>query len=534
MSGPTARTIDAAADPLAQLGAAELARRIAAGDLSSAAVVDSLIARIEQVNPQLNAVVVPLFDQARDAARKADDARRHGDSLGPLHGVPITVKECFHVAGTPSTMGLTHRAQEIIPDDGVLVRRLRQAGAILLGKTNVPQLMVWHESVNPVYGRTNNPWDLERGPGGSTGGEAAIIAAGGSPLGLGGDLGGSIRIPGHVCGIHGIKPTTGRLPRSGTATNLRGMETLQFQPGPLARRVEDLWLALRVLADPRGERLEDGVAPGKLPDPAHVVLEGMRVAMWTDDGYFRASPAIRRAVDEAAELLRAGGMVVEPFTPPAVPEAIELYFSIVGADGGADFKRLIRGSAVDPCIRQLMLPTWLPNALRPALAGILLLAGQRRSAEIVRATRARSADSYWQLTNRLSQFQRQFQAALAHGRFDAMICPPHALPAMPHGSPIYLFAAASYSYLMNALGFPAGVVAATRVRADEQDERPSGRDLADRHARKTDTNSAGLPVGVQVAAGPWREDIVLAIMSFLEAGFCRRSDYPILAGLCAT
>src|SRR5262245_27966182 len=201
----------------------------------------------------------------------ADERQARGEPLGPLHGVPVTVKECFHLAGTKATIGITSPAyQEPAIADGVMVSRLRRAGAIVLGKTNLPQLMIWHECDNPVYGRTNNPWDLGRTPGGSTGGEAAIIAAQGSPLGLGNDLGGSIRVPCHFCGIHGLKPTSFRLTRRGSESTLKGFGAIVTQPGPMARSVDDLWLMLQILADNSdGEDAAD-VAPTQLADPAKV------------------------------------------------------------------------------------------------------------------------------------------------------------------------------------------------------------------------------------------------------------------------
>ena len=179
-------------DQITSLDANELADRIANRQLSSREVVDAHITRIEEVNPRLNAIVVRLFEQARADADAADESIRLGAAVGPLHGVPITVKEMYHVAGTPTTAGVTHLATSNASQDAVLVARLRRAGAIILGKTNVAQLGLMLESDNPLYGRTNNPWNLERSPSGSSGGEAAIIAAGGSPLGFGSDTAGSI------------------------------------------------------------------------------------------------------------------------------------------------------------------------------------------------------------------------------------------------------------------------------------------------------------------------------------------------------
>jgi fatty acid amide hydrolase len=376
---PDAASSPAEAPPseLIWMGAAELARAIAAERATATEVVEAHIARIERVNPRLNALVVPLFEEARCAARDADERQRRGEPLGPLHGVPVTIKESFHVAGTASTIGLTHRRGDVFDRDGVLIRQLRRAGAIVLGKTNVPQLMIWHESVNPVYGRTSNPWNLARTSGGSTGGEGALIAAGGSPLGLGSDLGGSIRLPCHFCGVHGLKPTSRRLAKSGQEKNLLGLEAIQGQAGPMARRVEDLELALRVMCDAPPGSLDPEATPGLPPPSAAVDVSQLRVAMWTDDGYFPAAPAVRRAVEEAAEILRARGAAVERFRPPDVDEAIDLYFALVSADRGASLRRLLRGSEVDPNVRRLLLLTKIPNLLRGAVTGGLAARGAR-------------------------------------------------------------------------------------------------------------------------------------------------------------
>src|SRR5216683_5227311 len=267
------------------LSASQLAQAIAAGELSAVEAVDAHIARIEEVNPRLSAVVVPLFDDARAQAQQAD--RTPAGARGPLHGVPITVKECFNVAGTPSTAGLTARSGHRAVTDAPLVARFRQAGAIIVGKTNVSQLLMYVESDNPVYGRTNNPWDMERSPGGSSGGEGAIVAAHGSALGLGTDIGGSVRVPAHCCGIHSLKPTPGRLTVSGTVDIVgpAARAAIPDSGGLLARSVADLGLALGVLSPPA-----DGACS----------LGDIRVGFYDDDGYFPASPAIRRAVREAA------------------------------------------------------------------------------------------------------------------------------------------------------------------------------------------------------------------------------------------
>ena len=285
-----------ASDEITRMGAAEIARRIAAGDLSCCEVLESHIRRIESVNPRINALVVPLFERARREAIAADAARDRGEPLGKLHGVPFTVKEFFGAADTAVTLGISGWAARVSAKDSPLVEKLRKAGAILLGKTNVPQIGLMIETDNPLYGRTNNPWNLSRSAGGSTGGEAALIAAGGSPLGLGSDGGGSIRQPCHCCGIHGLKPTGGRLSTVGLtgAAHFPNLPRAWVQPGPMARRVEDLTLAIEVLVAPVSEPRDPLVAPVPFGDPSAVSVGELRFAMYTDDGYFPAAPAVRR------------------------------------------------------------------------------------------------------------------------------------------------------------------------------------------------------------------------------------------------
>ena len=269
-------------DEIIYSSATELARAIREREVSSAEVVEAHLARIEEVNPKLNAVVHLTADAARARAREADAAMARGEVWGPLHGVPVTIKDAFETAGVVSVGGTKGRAQYVPTDDAVGVARYKSAGAIVLGKTNVPELSLAFESDNLVYGQTKNPYDLARTPGGSSGGEAAAIASGMSPLGLGSDAGGSIRLPAHFCGIAGIKPTTGRTPRTGHFLPPGGLLDSIWQIGPLARRVEDLALALPLLCGT--DWRDPSVAPVALGDPYDVKVETLRVAVHTDNG----------------------------------------------------------------------------------------------------------------------------------------------------------------------------------------------------------------------------------------------------------
>lgn len=512
---------------LTRLSAIELAGLIRLGEISAAEVVEAFIGRIEEVNPKLNAVVYPNLDGARADAAKADADRRDGKSLGALHGVPLTVAECFDLKNAPTTLGLKSRAGHKAFADDVLVSRLRQAGAIVLGKTNVGQLTFGYETENPLYGRTCHPANPKRSPGGSNGGEAAIIAAGGSPFGLATDFGGNLRIPAHVCGISGFKPTAGRLPFPGRFASriMAGQEALAHDAGVLARNVGDINMAFGVLTAPGLEAFEPMLPPTYSARPQDVDIAGLRIAIYSDDGILPPSPAIRRAVREAARVLQAQGAEVELFKPPAVEHALRLYFGLLSADGGASLKRLLGKNKPSRAVRQFLRAADFPAALRPVAAQLATRARQKRAAFRLRHSKPASAADYWTLVDERNAYRQKFLTALSDEGFDAIICPPHALPASQNGSSVW--AAASYALLYNLLGLPAGTVACTRVQSGEESDRLPSRDFAERAARSLEKGSAGLPVGVQVVGRPWQDHVVLAIMAVLEESFRREPDYPM-------
>ncbi len=295
--------------------ATSLARAIRDRDVSSEEVVRAHLDRIEEVNPKLNAVVQLAAERALSEAQAADAALAHGDLKGPLHGVPITLKDSIDTEGIVTTGGTKGRASFVPHRDATVGARLRNAGAILMGKTNTPELTMAAGTDNLIYGRTNNPYDLSRSPGGSSGGAGAIIASGGSPLDLGSDTGGSIRLPAHFCGIAGIKPTSGRVPRTGHIIpwGLGAVDAFT-QIGPMARFVEDLILALPILS---GVDWEDpAIVPMPLEDPDAVDPKRLRVAVYTDDGKVPPTPEIALAVKAAASAVRDAGASVEEDRPP--------------------------------------------------------------------------------------------------------------------------------------------------------------------------------------------------------------------------
>ena len=320
-------------DSITSASASELADAIRSKKLSSKAVVEAHLDRIAKVNPKLNAVVQLTADAARKEADEADAALARGEIKGPLHGVPITIKDTLETAGVICTGGTKGRANYVPKADATAVARLRAAGGIILGKTNVPELAGAAETDNLIYGRTNNPYDLTRTPGGSSGGEAAIVAACGSPLGLGTDAGGSIRIPAHYCGLAAIKPTSGRVPRTGQFPLPLGARNPVFHVSLIARKVQDLALALPIIAGP--DFRDHSIVGMPLGDPSKVVLRDLKVAYFDDDGVAPPTKEIAAAVRDSAKAFADAGVKVEESRPPDAAKPTTVYFDISRGDGGA-------------------------------------------------------------------------------------------------------------------------------------------------------------------------------------------------------
>ena len=446
-------------DDVIYASATDLARAIRAKAISSAEVVQVYLQRIEAVNPHLNAVVQLRSEAALAEARAADAALARGQALGPLHGVPMTIKDSLDTAGVITTGGTTGRASFVPAQDATVVARLRQAGAILLGKTNTPELTLWGETDNLVYGRTNNPYDLTRTPGGSSGGAAAIIAAGGSPLDIGSDTRGSIRLPAHFNGIAGIKPTSGRVPRTGHIIpwGLGAVDALT-QLGPLARSVEDLGLILPIIAGV--DWCDPAIVPMPLGDPQVVSLQGLRVALYTDNGLLAATPETVAAVQRAATALTEAGALVHDNRPPLLEQVEAVYNALSDADSRAWVRRLLQRAgttAIHPRLQQRI------EAATPLPVGDF-------TALLEEVDRVRSA---------LLRFLQPY---------DLILCPVCAVPAPPHGTTLSL---PSYTGVYNLTGWPGAVV-------------------------RGGTSPEGLPIGVQLVARPWREDVALAVAQYLE------------------
>ena len=510
-----------------RLSAVEMAAGLAAGELSSVELVRAHLDRIDAVDGRVGAFTEVFRQRALDEAAVCDEERARGAVRGPLHGLPFTAKESLELAGHAATLGLRKRQQERASSDAAIVRVAREQGGILLGRTNIPQTLLSYECRNPIYGETANPFRLSHAPGGSSGGEAAALASGMSPLGLGTDIGGSIRLPAHMSGVVGFKPTLDRWSNLGLGTILPGQEGVRSQSGGMARTVADLRLWMRAMNPKRMAQLDPRVPPLAFDDVAATAsVLGMRVGVYFEDGMLSPSPAIHRGVQRAADALTLAGAELVPFTPPRNADAIWDYFSAIAADGGDTLQAALRGESVDITMRTLLRVTMLPNAARSALAKALTFKGERRVGSMLAAMMRRPVDEYWRLIARLRAHRQSLFDAMQAAALDALLAPACAVPAVPQTLSADFALAASYTMLYNLVQFPAGVVPVTTVRDDETRGRAVPKDKVEERAVRVDAASAGLPVGVQVVALPFADERALAVMAAIEQDVAADYGYP--------
>src|SRR5580658_10976563 len=454
------------------LSAVAMAEQIRNKELSPIELVEAHLSRIEKLNPQLNAFVQVDAEGAIRQARAAEAAVVHREKLGPLHGVPVSIKSSMEVAGMRCEAGTRLRAGYLPAQDAPLVARLRAAGAIVLGTTNAPELLMAWETDNLLYGRTNNPWDLSRTSGGSSGGEAAAIAAGCSAGGVGSDGGGSIRVPAHFSGICGLKPTPGRIPATGHFPTSVGPFALLGVVGPMARTIADLKVLFEVMQGPDDGDPSAAPVPVRWPDRDD--LKKLRIGYFEDDGRTPVTAETRAAVRAAAAALKHAGFEVEPFRPEGLEQARQLWWQFFGIAGGMLLRPMSSGreSDLSPILKQHLSRV----AAEPSHTGQTLLDTWIRRDVL-----------------RMEIFSQMRE-------YPILLCPVASIPAFRHGErswnidgqTVEYLDAWSYTEWFNLLGTPAAAI-------------PFGR------------SNEGLPIGVQIVARPWEEELVLAVAAELEA-----------------
>lgn len=444
-------------NPVLALSAVQQAELLHKRQISSVELVHAHLDRIAEVNPRINAVIEVFGEGALRSAADSDERIAAGTAR-LFEGVPFSVKDSIEIAGAVCTAGTVGR-RDAAPAtrDATLVGRLRRAGAIPIARTNLPDLLFAFETDNLLFGRTNHPCDSAYSCGGSSGGEAALIASCGSPLGLGSDAAGSVRLPAAFCGIAAIKPTSGRLPRTGHMPPAGGWIEALWQIGPMARTVADLIAVMPILAGADGVDYTSPDMP--LDDPNHVDVGRLRAAVYAGDCDAEVAEAVRSAAS------RMNG--AEETAPACLDDAWELEMKLLGADGGDGVRSYLREIGSDPV--HPLLNGWLDKLERYRTD----VAGLQR---------------YW---NEWDQY-RAAMAAFAR-QFDVLLCPAYRHAGLRHGESIQdeNFGGFRHTMAFNVAGWPAAVV-------------------------RCATSASGLPIAVQVAAPPWREDLALAVAQHLE------------------
>jgi amidase len=434
-------------------------------------LAEAHIEQIERLNPQLNVFADFDAQRVRAQARRLDKQKK---SRGPLHGLPVTVKSSIATAGYKCEIGSRIHENDVPREDAVVVARLRAAGALILGTTNCPEFLMAYETVNLLHGRTNNPWDLERTPGGSSGGESAAIAAGLSAAGLGSDSGGSVRVPAHFTGICSLKPTPGRIPGRGHLPPCIGPFSTLGAIGPMARTMADVALIFRTLA---GQDPHDPVSPPiALRSPSAQELRTNTIGFFEDDGLAPVTPETRAAVQAAAAALRDAGFRVEPFRPRTLELLRQLWSKFFVQCGAMFYAPAIRGREhqLSPLFSEFLS---FSEAVPPLTAQQLLDAWAEL--DLIRA--------------------KTLEAMSEH---PVLLCPVASVPAFRHGEREWIIDGRVVEYLdavrhtqwFNTLAAPAAVI-------------PVGR------------SPEGLPIGVQIVARPFEDETALGVAEVVDAAF---------------
>jgi Asp-tRNA(Asn)/Glu-tRNA(Gln) amidotransferase A subunit family amidase len=489
------------------------------GELSAGQVIRTYISAAIHAHESLNCCTAFMFERAIKRADSLDEASKaHNYVKGRLFGVPISVKDCIGVSGLSSSLGLAKYEFQDFTKDAEVVRLAEDAGGIVFVKTNVPQTLLSFECENSVHGTTVNPWNKAHVPGGSSGGEAALIAAKASVLGIGTDIAGSVRIPAHFCGIYSFKPTHGRVPTIGNRFSVPGQAAIPGICGPMASSVKALVEFTRAL----GERhVRDYHVRAVAFDEKEFSSERkLRVGYYVHDGFIEASPACRRAVQLSVDAMKKCGHQVIEWVPPDVPAGILLFLQLINADGLRTVSDQLNGEVRTSIVNRLVTQFQLPTGLKQFVGRILsLIKGWEFESQVAQKVHEVDVNQLWKLHSELSNYSQHVLDSWNAARIDVVLCPANAMPAIElrtfHNIPL----TASYTILYSLLNYPAGIVPVTTVTADDQFTTPMPSGLVRRNARLAygdGSKFVGLPAGVQVVAAPFQGEKVLRAMALLE------------------
>ncbi|XP_035504416.1 fatty-acid amide hydrolase 1 [Scophthalmus maximus] len=496
------------------LSLSELTKQLQEGSLSPEDVFYTYMEKTLDVHKQLNCctgILLESFDQL-----KTIDSNKKG----LLYGVPVSIKENFEYKNQDCSCGVIINLDQPANNDGVLVEVLKRQGAIPFVKTNLPQGLLNYDCSNPIYGQTVNPHNLQKTSGGSSGGEGALIGGGGSPLGLGSDIGGSIRIPASFCGICGLKPTSGRLSSKGLRPIFRGQKSVSSSAGPMAKDVDSLALCMQALLCDHMFSLDPTVPPIPFNVEMYQSTKPLRIGYFESDGYMQASPSMTRAIREVKALLEQAGHTLVPYSPLKIDHVVtEMLIKGVMADGGTSLLQKLEGGPLDPCLRSQVFPYYFPKWLKRTLSFLLKPLSTRGSATFRALCGVGSIPELWKQHAAVEDYIHETIGDWRRCNIDVLLCPMIG--------PAYNFLycgrvtpALSYTMLYNLLTFPAGVVPVSTVTAEDEEElkhyKGNYQDYWDKLFKKAVSGGEGLPVAVQCVALPWQDELCLRLMKEVE------------------
>ncbi|KAM6305863.1 fatty-acid amide hydrolase 1 [Aegotheles albertisi] len=492
----------------------ELSKKLRDGSLPLEHVFYAYVGKAVQIAIETNCITEYLQESETQLQKM-----KLSGKPGLLYGVPVSIKDSIDCQGHDSTLGFIKNLNKPAEEDSVVVQVLRRQGAIPFVKTNVPQSLISYDCKNLLFGQTYNPLLFTRTPGGSSGGEGALVGGGGSILGFGTDVGGSLRFPAAFCGICALKPTGNRLSKKGVISGVLGQKAVVSAVGPMAKDVESLALCMRALLCEDMFSLDSTVPPLPFNEEVYSSTRPLRIGYYETDFFTMPGPTMRRAVRETKQLLEDAGHTLVPFELTDVDNTL-FNFCVKGifADGGASFVKKFKGELERGSVRLFFWLAKSPDWLKTVLSWIAKPFVPRFSG-LIRSMRSNTVDDVWILHHEIEEFCHQFIAQWKKLNLDVMLCPMLG-PALRIGYPGKLSVAVSYTMLYNILDFPVGVVPVTMVTEEDEEELKGYqgyfRDWWDRTLVKAFRGSEGLPVAVQCVALPWQEELCLRFMKEVE------------------
>ncbi|KAM4722932.1 uncharacterized protein WCC33_009119 [Rhinophrynus dorsalis] len=501
----------------------ELTENLRDGSLSPETVLCVYMEKALEVNKDLNCVTVFMSDCEAQLKEVKKQKQR-----GILYGVPISIKEHIGYQGHPSTCGLVQYLDEAEKEDSVIVKVLKKQGGIIFAKTNVSQSLMSYEASNSIYGQTYNPHNKDKSPAGSSSGEGALVGAGGSILGIGTDIGGSIRLPSSFCGIAGFKATTKRLSIHGMRESVDGLLSVLNSTGPMARDVDSLVLCMKALLCDEMFHLDCTVPPLPFNDEVYFSSKPLRIGYYDTDGFFLPNPGMRRVLLETKNLLEEAGHTLVPFTPPRIEYMKnELYMKSFLGDGGETLREKFKNNIVDQNLKAQVFLYRIPGVVKKMMSLILRPLCPRIARELNSTRGASSVKDHFKHQKAVQEYQTEFITEWRKLNLDVVLCPMVG-PAYNIGYAGKLFAAISYTMLYNVLGFPAGVVPVSSVTKTDEEELKHYKgyynDRWDNLFRKAVEDGLGLPLSVQCVALPYQDELCLRFMKEVETLSRRHQD----------